>query len=514
MIESARFPLVAKDLPPESWRPVEHAGSRSSNRVSEREFIHIPAFLALPDPASGSRTVPLPVRLWDFSLHGFAVLLEKNALPPGLEIGARVGLTLDLGEGPLGAECIVKNIGRMQNRVRLGLARRDLARRSHPEGPATAPQGEYLRIPHRTGFPATAANPVFHGEASPLILCGLRPGPVFEFLSSDPSLPLFRGQRLDLSLTLPTDIGNRCAAVVENLELAPGANLKIRLRPVGLTEALANELSAFLVFEAGLAPDAMRRFGFPTRVFRERIRFDFVSTMAEYDQVLFLRRNAYVAAGKKGEETAPEAMSFAWDRRSRILCGFHEGKVVASAALTFPEDASPPLRSEAPFPDGKFPGDPPARSTIVEVGALCTHKDYRRGDLLRALFEHIARIFVLSDRRCIMTLCEGSLLPLYLGIGFRELGQTVELMGRPHHLIRLDKETMTESRGLGLLRWNRLYGEMMRDLANKGLYRPAGTETWKLPARLALAPLAKAMQGRAKERRFRMRPRPSAGGES
>jgi hypothetical protein len=501
MVTDNRIDLQA--LPKEAWRPSEGASGRISNRVGERELSRIPVAVALPDPEKGSRGAFLPAQLWDFSLHGFAVLVDKTKVPAGLDEGARIGLRIDLGYGPLHAECVLKNILPFKGKIRIGLARRDLARRRGSEEHIGIPQGECIRLPAKLEVQAHADNPIFYGELSPLRLFGLRPGPTLEFLTRDPALPLFNGQRLTLGLNLPSSGDNRCEGVIDCLELAPGGFIKLRFKPMRLAASLANDLSELLVFEGGIQAETLCRYGLPTRVFKNRVRFSYVETMPEYEQVLALRRNAYVEVGKRAPDTRPEGMSFAWDKRSRILCAHHEGTLVASAAITFPENDSPPLRSEAPFPGGKFPGEVPPRSEILEVGALCTHKDYRRGDLLRAMLEQICRIFVLSDRRQILTLCDSHLLPLYLGIGAQELGQTVELMGCTHHLIRLSKETVTSSKGLGWLRWNRLYGDIMRDMLARGVHAPALPESFFLRFRLAFGPLADLLQKRTGERAFK-----------
>lgn len=359
MAKETRIDIEA--LPREAWRPLEIESGRASNRIGERELSRIPVAAAFPDTEKGSRAEYRPAELWDFSLHGFAIVLDKGRVPNGLEVGSRIGLRVDLGEGPLHAECVVKNMLPFKGKIRLGLARRDLARRRHSENNIGVPQGECICIPETIAVYAEAANPVFYGELSPLLLCGLRPGVAFEFLTQDAALPLFLGQRLSLNLNLPTSGDNACEGIIDCLELAPGGRVKLRLKPLRLRASLANDLAELLVFEAGLSPETLCRYGLPTRVFRNRVRFAYVETMADYEQVLALRRNAYVEAGKKAPDTQPEAMSFAWDKRSRILCAYHEGTLVASAAITFPEDDSPPLRSEAPFPDGKFPAPTPPR---------------------------------------------------------------------------------------------------------------------------------------------------------
>jgi hypothetical protein len=337
---------------------------------------------------------------------------------------------------------------------------------------------------------AESENPFFYGERSQLRLCGLGNGLRFDFLTKDPGHPWFRGQKLGLHLLIPTTGECRMAGRIDSLELAPGGALKLRVRIESMDAGLANDLAEFLAYENGISPEILKRLGFPIRIFRQRIGFRFVETMDDYAQVLALRRNAYVEVGKKAAGTPAEAMSLAWDQRSRILCGYYQGTLVASAALTFPSSDSDVMRSESAFPGNRFPGNPPPRSRVMEINALCTHKDFRRGDLLRAVFEQIARVFVLSDRDYMINLSDETLLPLYLGIGFRAQGHTGQLLGRPHHLILGAKAVVTRSRGMGWLRWNILYGDVMRDLVSKRMLKLSRGERIALKIRLALGGLA------------------------
>lgn len=485
-------------LPPEAWRPVESASSRLANRVSERELERIPARLAW------SNGLEYPVRVWDFSLHGFAVLLvpDRNGKVVPVE-GASARLTVDLGSGPIHSDCVIRNVSSFKGKTRIGLARKDLARRNRAYALSGAPEGDYVRIPEKLDVRAEAANPVFFGETAAMALVGARTGFRLDFTCRDPAMPMFIGQELELRLAMPSAGDNRFTGRIATLEFSPGGALKAGVDPLEVPAEVANDLCELLATDAGIKPDTLRRLGFPTRIFRNRLAFRFVETMDEYKEVLALRRNAYVEAGKRARETAPEAMSLAWDKSSRILCAYHEGILVASAAMTFPESEGAVLRSETAFPGNRFPGEPPPKRELLEFNSLCTHKDYRKGDLLRALFEQMARIFILSDRKYVLNLSDDNLLPMYLGIGFRDQGHTGEFLGIPHHLIKGSKDTVLKSKGMGWLRWNLCYGDVVRDLDRKGMLDLARLDAWILKARLALGPIAEWIYRKRGEGEFR-----------
>ncbi|MEO6095512.1 MAG: hypothetical protein ABIW76_07500 [Fibrobacteria bacterium] len=496
--------LDLEALPAEAWRPSNALTGRESNRVSERELERIPAWISLDNGPGKPPSKDIPVRLWDYSPFGFAVTFpfsESGCSSP--KVGDLAKLKFDFGDGPLMAECIVKNSAIVKNSLRLGLSRRDLARRQKFENRSGVPQGECLRLPEKSDIRAEVRNPVLFAEWSTFVLCGVQPGLRLDFISRDASLPLFVGQKLEMRFVMPT-IGNpEFRGEVALLERVPGNALKVRLKTLSLSSALANDLAETLTFEADIMPGTLKRFGFPTRFLKKRVSFRFLETMEEYAQVLALRRSAYVEAGKKGGKTQPEEMSISKDKNSRILCAYHDETLVASAAITFATGQDEVLRSEAAFPEGKYPIQHPPKAELLEVNSLCTHREYRRGDLLQAMFEQIARIFVLSGRTWIINLVESSLLPVYLSLGFRDTGKSCEFLGRTHHLIRVDRRVPAFGRGIGLLRWNVLFGDLMEDILERGMLPLGRVERMRLKLMLAFKPFAKRWVGSKYERAFR-----------
>jgi hypothetical protein len=496
--------LDLEALPAEAWRPSNAVTGRASNRVSERELERIPAWISLDIGPGKSPSKDIPVRLWDYSPFGFAITFpfsESGCSSP--KVGDTAKLKFDFGGGILTAECIVKNSAIIKNSLRIGLSRRDLARRHKFENLSGAPQGECLRLPEKSDIRAEVRNPVLFAEWATFVLCGIQSGLHLDFLSRDASLPLFVGQKLELRFVMPTTGDPDFRGEVTLLERVPGNALKVRLKTLSMSSALANDLAETLTFEADITPGTLKRFGFPTRFLKKRITFRFLETMEEYAHVLALRRSAYVDAGKKGDETQPEEMSLSKDKNSRILCAYHDETLVASAAITFPSHEDEILRSEASFPDRKYPIPHPPKSELLEVNSLCTHKEYRRGDLLQAMFEQIARIFVLSGRTCIMNLVESSLLPVYLGIGFQDTGKTCVFLGRTHHLIRVERQVALAGRRIGMLRWNLLYGDLMEDIMKRGMLPFGRSERLWLNFMLAFKPFAKRLVGSKYERAFR-----------
>lgn len=486
--------LDLRILPPSVWRPMETKETRSSDRTSERELERIP--VTIIHTASGRKS---PATLWDYASTGFAVLLPRFAASANLPILAEdvLEVSLDLGLSRPSARCRVENIGLFRGCFRLGLSRLDI-------GPCAADDGEAdgLRIAHG-GVEAEIRNDFLYGEWCDLTLAGLETGPTLIFTSDDPSLSVYPGAEVRIHLKFPSSRENSVLGCIDRIARTASGGITFRLTPRQFSAELANELAESLVFESKLSPEEIKALGFPARYFRDRLEFRFAATMEDYRKVVLLRRNAYVEAGKKAADTAPEAMSSKWDRKSRILCAYHEDTLVASAAMTFPKSEAVILRSEAAFPDSEYPPGVPAKTSFIEVNSLCTHREYRKGDLLHAMFEQIARCFLLSDRSHILTLCDGNLLGLYLKIGFRDLGHRCTYLGMEHHLIRMDKDVVRTGRGISTLAWTGLYGELIQDLMGNGLLEATAMEKRRIRFKLLFLPLSKRILGTRMEKVFR-----------
>lgn len=495
-------PLDQTLLPTEAWRPAEQSQGRAATRISERELERIPAWIASPRP--GAREVP--VKLRDCSAGGFAVLVASaHTDRQAWKIGEAVRLHLRVDAQDVFADCAIRNSSFQKNEMRLGLGRADLRPRPETDPGAAGievPEGGLVRLPRTAHVKAEVRNPLLFGEWSLLRLTAIRTGMICDFSAPDGGCPFFVGQETKIHFSISTAEGNGYLGRIARLEPGEGNGLRLRVEPVEMSASLANDLAEMLATEAGIHPDSLRDLGFPIRFFRNRISFAYVDSMEAYDQVVHLRRNAYVEAGKKASDTPVEAMSTRWDRISRILCIYHEDVLAASATLTFPEADTEPLRSRMAFPGAEYPCPVPPITEFIEVNGLCTHKDYRKGDLLHAVFEQIARAFLFSGRSHILTLTDGDLLPLYRKIGFRELGHKCIYLDREHHLILLDRRAVQSGRGMPILTWLSIYGDLIADLLERGFLKPDWREALIIRAKLRLRPMAQRLLGRKLEKTF------------
>lgn len=509
--------LISQDQPSEVARPSFAANERHALRISERELAGIPAWW-VPGESSSPRHPSLrqAVSLWDYSFDGFAFTLplasQKTTLRSQSPHLHQLGhLELSLAGITHRFACRVQNTVEHRGRLRVGLRR---------QGFTLSPlDASTLRLPEGKSIHGETPNPLLYGLWTKVRLIGIGQGLRLVFVCEDGTLLANLGQELTIAIVLPTSGEHtfrgrvcriNCLVELEGSEgihgtdgtHRAGANLQVGLEPIGLSAALANDLGEYLVSECGMVPDTLRALGFPLRFFRQRATMAFVDSMEMYQDVLNLRRTAYVAAKKRAEGTPMEALSSKWDRHSRILCLYHDKNLVASATLTFPDSNDDKLRSEAAFPGGIYPCPMPKKSDFIEVSGLCTHHDYRKGDLLQLVFHHIARLLILSDRRYIVTLADSSLVNLYRKIGFRLCDGECTFLGIKHYLIFADKRCMITSRGMSWLTWHSIYGEMFHELDRLGFMPLTGLDRLRVKARLASRPLAEWLKQGMLENQF------------
>jgi hypothetical protein len=492
-------PLQLDLLPREAWRPMPVAEGRRLPRIHERELETAAARLEI----GGNKAETIDITLWDFSCQGFAVLISTRDWERlGLARGREVRLLLPAPDEELAFECRIENHGPCQGRIRAGLSRQDWT--------VSVFDAETLALPAAAQLGAETQHPLLFDAWIEMRLIGLAHGLRLIFASDDESLLACVGQALTLHMALPTADHRAYAGRIYRIECVEdhqkaddgrlGATqadttprLRLALQPLSLSSDWANDLGEWLASEGGIPPETLRAFGFPLRFFRHSTTTSFVDGQEDYESVLNLRRMAYVEAGKKAETTTAEEMSSSWDKRSRILCMHYEGELVASATLTFPDRLSAPLRSQSAFPGGNYPCPMPDPLECIEISGLCTHRDYRKGDLLSTVFEQVARVFLLSGRKHIVTLADDHLLPLYLKLGFRDRRQTCTYLNRRHHLISIARDTIITGSNCNWLVWQRLFGDLIADLKFRGLLEAPRRGRMRLKCLLALRPLAKGL---------------------
>jgi predicted GNAT family N-acyltransferase len=383
--------------------------------------------------------------------------------------------------------------------VRIGLRRLDV---NFPQAVDLDRRAAYrLPLSPTLSLKARLSHPFLFGHWSTLVVSDINREMGLSFHTEDPSILLFEGMEIRIQFELARHRATPMLARVAWIHATEADHVRFGVACVDMAWDLHNGICDYLLFSRQWTPGRLRQAGFLARQVKSRLSFRSVKTMADYAEVLYLRRDAYVGAGKKSRATRPEEMASRLDGQSRILMGLHQDKLVGSLTFTFPAREDEVLDSQAAFPGRKYPVAIPPKTSLIEVSRLCIDEEYRGTDLLQGLFEHGAKHFLLSDRYWLLTSAVSELLPMYERIGFKKLGASYKhpaLNNLEHHLIIANRDTFLWGKGINLLVWDSIFGDMVRHLLDRKLLRVAGPLGMLIRAKLLFRPVAKRiLQNRA-----------------
>ncbi|HKP95088.1 MAG TPA: hypothetical protein VJ385_04955, partial [Fibrobacteria bacterium] len=390
--------------------------------------------------------------------------------------GESVELKLEIFPGPTGAHaetylvpCRIANTARLDKGMRIGLSRLDFSEPENgsPRFPAGHLVDDFLTLT------AKIRNPFLYNEWAEAKLLAIGPNASFVFESSDPALLLFAGARITVDVEVPLDSKGILTGKVKWIRPGGEGKLVFSIGDNDLSFDLSNAIGEHFIQSEICKPSLLSDFGIRVKRFKDQFRFRFITTQEEYEGLLGLRRAAYVQAGKLAPDASIDPAEAEFDARSRLLTAFHGETLVASIALCF-GTPNVPFRSEGSFPGSKYPDCIPPRHTLIEARSLCTDFDYRGGDLIQGMFEHIARCILFSDRRWMITFTTDRLWPLYRRIGFRKTGVSVavkDLGGLKHHLILLHRDSLVCGLRMTPFDWNYFFGQLVRELVGRGQLR-------------------------------------------
>lgn len=505
--------------------------NRAQERISHREL----GFVAFSLREPGGRW--LPVRLWDFTSISFGVTYEQAdgswpapaglggiarpeaaegreagpdpgsadaagapGLRPGDEVQIRVRISPD---AEFETWCEVRNLLRVRDGVRIGLRRLDV---NFPQAIDIDRRAAFrLPLAPSLSLKARIRHPFLYGHWSALAVSDINRHMGLSFVCADPAILLFEGMEIRIHFELARHRRSALLARVTWVHATGADQVRFGVACMDMPWDLHNGIGDYLLFSRQWTPGRLREAGFLARQVKSRLRFRCAKTMDDYAEVLHLRRDAYVGAGKKPKGTRPEEMAAPLDGHSRILMALHDGKLVGSVAFAFPGSEEEILDSEAGFPGRKFPVRIPPKTSLIEASFLCIDEEYRGTDLLQGLFEHGVKHFLISDRYWLLTSAVGDMLPIFERIGFASLGASHRHpgLGNPeHHLILAHRDAFLMGKGMNLLLWNSLFGDLVSHLRDRKLIKVAGPKALLLRAKLLFGPLAKRLLDRRAARAF------------
>ncbi len=235
--------------------------------------------------------------------------------------------------------------------------------------------------------------------------------------------------------------------------------------------------------------EALRSEGLAPKSVSLGVDFYILKSEQDYLEVLELRRLSHSLDGNLKFEVSAFDMGDINDARARIVVGKYRGKVVATARVRYNE-LDEPLEHEAHV---VWPKELPRRDQIIEVSRVATHPDYRRNDLLAALFRFSCQNCVQPERPWVVVSCLDHMVPFYKKIGFHQTGlrhtEPIWKDDRVLNIMIVNISEMVLGRDVNPLYWNMLWKDLADLLMEQQAVTPTGLDKVRLLAYRSLSPV-------------------------
>ena len=221
------------------------------------------------------------------------------------------------------------------------------------------------------------------------------------------------------------------------------------------------------------------------------VSFSYLKSESDYRLCLDLRRLAYSAGGKVELDSDSSAMGDLLDASSRIVTGKRNGEVVASARIRFPGPNVPMEQDE--FVD--WPAELPRRDQMIEVSRVCTHPDYRGGDLLASLFQFCCSTSMTSRRPYVVIMSTDNLIRFYERLGWRRTGVrcVLPIYGVEHEVLVAHSFEALLGKGSNPIYWNIVWKDVAGYLVDADVISPSSLERVMFTIYKGFGPIASLM---------------------
>ncbi|MEC8811841.1 MULTISPECIES: N-acyl amino acid synthase FeeM domain-containing protein [unclassified Ketobacter] len=242
----------------------------------------------------------------------------------------------------------------------------------------------------------------------------------FYLTGIDLACVLFSGMRITLRLGV-FDGDKTIDGYVSEVSSDEHNGQRCFVRFEALTKAVEKQLAQYCFHYLKKTPRELRRSGLRSYFVKGFVQFKFVETQQEYEDVLDLRRRNYAAVRKVAADAPLKKLSYFFDRYSRILVVYHQGRAIGTATIIIGKRGEQPMEVEVLMQESDFSQLPPYEQTF-EVAALCLDKGYRDTDILHGMFEHIYTYAMMNGRNYIVISSDKYLMDMYKTVGFQDTG--------------------------------------------------------------------------------------------
>ena len=220
------------------------------------------------------------------------------------------------------------------------------------------------------------------------------------------------------------------------------------------------------------------------------IDFYNVRTEEDYRAALELRFIAHAADGNIREDMTPEDLADINDARSRIIVGKYKGRVVATTRILF-NTIDEPMEHEAFV---EWPKTLPRRDQIAESSRTAIHPDFRRNDLLGALFRFVYLTGAQGDRPWVVMSCLDHMVPFYRKLGFKTTGlRHTEPQWKDDRYLNImiaNIHELTVGRGVNPFYWNLMWRDVALYFSAQGVVDASGIDKVRLMVYKGLGPVS------------------------
>ncbi|MFK7914228.1 MAG: hypothetical protein AB8B93_09960 [Pseudomonadales bacterium] len=289
-----------------------------------------------------------------------------------------------------------------------------------------------------------------------------------------------------LSLTAVFPMGNVVSISVEVTRVGVVTvggrdRLIVGTRFVSLGAQARSALGQYLIqFSADASARDLRESGLAPKSVALGVDFYNMKSEADYAQVLRLRHSAHLLDENIDETVAVEQMGDINDTRARILVGRFGGEIVATARIRFNE-IDEPLEHEEFL---AWPAELPRRDQIVEISRVATHPDFRKSDLLAALFRMCYVNSLQPERPWVVISCLDHMVKFYERIGFKPTGlshlEPLWTSGRKLNVMIVNTADVVLGRGVDPFVWNFVWKDVAGVLIESGVINPTGLDRIRL----------------------------------
>ena len=249
--------------------------------------------------------------------------------------------------------------------------------------------------------------------------------------------------------------------------------------------------------------EELRVAGFHPASVSKAVDFYYLKKEEDYQAILNLRYEAHQHDKniKDGIDVTPTDMGDIEDARSRIIIGSYRGQVVATGRVRFNElDA--PLEHEKYV---EWPETLPRRDQILEISRVCTHPDFRRGDLLAGVFQFASSTCMQMEKPYVLIGSWPDMRPFYEKLGWLDTGlsHTEPMWEKPQHLMIGHVLDGILGRGINPIYWNLIWRVVADHTIANGLINPTGLDLFRVRIYRLFGPLSQWLFNR----RRNLRPR-------